>query len=123
MRDRRSVSRFVSSIESIKNGLGGSDDALSIMDQYDRCLVEMNAVDIADLVYLPLKLFREDPAVLARCRARYRWILVDEAQDMNPAQYGLLRALAGDGSPELFVIGDPDQAIYGFRGSDPQLRV
>lgn len=120
VRDRRSVSRFVSSIESIKNGLGGSDDALSIMDQYDRCLVEMNAVDIADLVYLPLKLFREDPAVLARCRARYRWILVDEAQDMNPAQYGLLRALAGDGSPELFVIGDPDQAIYGFRGSDPQ---
>ena len=118
--DRKSVSRFVSSIESIKNGIGGSDDAMRLMEQYDRCLEEMNAVDIGDLVYLPLTLFREDPALLGRYRDRYRWILVDEAQDMNPAQYGLLRALAGDGSPELFVIGDPDQAIYGFRGSDPQ---
>ncbi len=56
-------------------------------------------------------------AVLDEVRATYRWISVDEYQDVNLAQYRLLRLLSRDGA-NLCVIGDPDQAIYGFRGAD-----
>ena len=81
---------------------------------------------------LPIRLLEEHPDVLAATQARYRWISVDEYQDVNAAQYRLLRLLTatgsdnlprrhgehGDDSINLCVIGDPDQAIYGFRGAD-----
>ena len=76
-----------------------------------------NAMDFDDLLLHPLTLFAEQPATLARYRDRLRFLLVDEYQDTNRAQYLLLRALAGEGG-NLFVVGDDDQSIYGWRGAD-----
>ncbi|MEW6040996.1 MAG: UvrD-helicase domain-containing protein, partial [Elusimicrobiota bacterium] len=77
-----------------------------------------NAFDLDDLIYLPVQLFQKNSGILQEYRKQYQWVLVDEFQDINPVQYELLRLISGDGNPNLFVIGDPDQAIYGFRGSD-----
>ena len=74
-------------------------------------------MDFDGLIALPLAMLRQDPALAATLAARWRSISVDEYQDTDAAQYALLRLLAGDGSG-LAVIGDPDQAIYGFRGAD-----
>jgi len=76
-----------------------------------------NAMDFDDLLLHPLTLFAEQPAVLARYRERLRFLLVDEYQDTNRAQYLFLRALAGEGG-NVFVVGDDDQSIYGWRGAD-----
>ena len=75
------------------------------------------AMDFDDLLLHPLTLFAEQPAVLARYRERLRFLLVDEYQDTNRAQYLFLRALAGEGG-NVFVVGDDDQSIYGWRGAD-----
>ncbi|WP_067971211.1 UvrD-helicase domain-containing protein [Nocardiopsis trehalosi] len=84
---------------------------------YLRRLRELDLVDFADLVALPVRLLGADPELARRYRERWRWISVDEYQDVDEAQYALLRLLAGpDGN--LTAIGDPDQAIYGFRGAD-----
>ena len=90
---------------------------LAAFSAYEDALREAHAVDYDDLVGLPVRLFEEHPDVLAQVQARYRWISVDEYQDVNHAQYRLLRLLAAGGA-NLCVIGDPDQAIYGFRGAD-----
>jgi DNA helicase II / ATP-dependent DNA helicase PcrA len=76
-----------------------------------------NAVDFDDCITLPLELFRENPDRLADWRARGRHLFVDEYQDVNGAQVALLKLLAKD-ADSLMAIGDPDQAIYSFRGSD-----
>ncbi|HXF63508.1 MAG TPA: UvrD-helicase domain-containing protein [Caldilineaceae bacterium] len=89
--------------------------------RYQEALAAAHLLDFDDLLRLPVRLLESDPAALAAIRARYRWISVDEYQDVNLAQYRLLRLLAGDpahGGANLCVIGDPDQAIYGFRGAD-----
>jgi DNA helicase-2/ATP-dependent DNA helicase PcrA len=76
-----------------------------------------NAMDFDDLLLHPLRLFEEHPERLAAYRDRLRFLLVDEYQDTNRAQYLFLRALAG-GEGNLFVVGDDDQSIYGWRGAD-----
>ena len=81
-------------------------------------LATANAVDFDDLVRLPVQLLSEHADVAAALHARYQWLSVDEYQDVNPAQYQLLRALAAGGA-NVCVIGDPDQAIYSFRGASP----
>jgi DNA helicase II / ATP-dependent DNA helicase PcrA len=82
-----------------------------------RALKRANAMDFDDLLLHPLDLFRQHPARLEAYRHRFRFILVDEYQDTNRAQYELLRALAGP-QANLFVVGDDDQSIYGWRGAD-----
>jgi len=74
-------------------------------------------VDFSDLLLLPAILLSANTAICARCRSRWPHVLVDEYQDVNALQYRLLRLLAPPAG-DLFAIGDPDQAIYGFRGSD-----
>jgi len=76
-----------------------------------------NAMDFDDLLLHPLTLFAEHPEILARYRERFRFLLVDEYQDTNRAQYLLLKALAGE-TGNVFVVGDDDQSIYGWRGAD-----
>ncbi len=83
---------------------------------YQRLLGEAGLVDFGDQIHRTLGLLRERPAVLARLRERYRWILVDEFQDTNHAQLEMLKLLAGD-SASLTVVGDDDQAIYRWRGA------
>jgi DNA helicase-2/ATP-dependent DNA helicase PcrA len=76
-----------------------------------------NAMDFDDLMLHPLTLFREHPDVLARWQRRFAFLLVDEFQDTNKAQYELVRALARQHG-NLFAVGDDDQSIYGWRGAD-----
>jgi len=85
--------------------------------EFATLLASRGLVDFDGLITLPLAMLRQDPALAATLAARWRSISVDEYQDTDAAQYALLRLLAGDGSG-LAVIGDPDQAIYGFRGAD-----
>ena len=83
---------------------------------YQELLLSKNALDFGDLINYTLRLFRERPAILAKFREQFKYILVDEFQDTNWAQYELIKILA---SPKnnLMVVGDDDQAIYKFRGA------
>jgi uncharacterized protein (TIGR00375 family) len=88
---------------------------------YRRLLKEKVLLDFDDLVSGTVRLFTLRPEALAKYRRRFKYIFVDEYQDINLAQYMLIKLLAPSGSadaPGLWVIGDPNQAIYGFRGSD-----
>ena len=85
--------------------------------RYETRLRAAGAVDFDDLLVLPVQLWERHPEVLAAYRERWRYVLVDEYQDTNAAQYRLLRLLTG-GHRNLGVVGDPDQSIYGFRGAD-----
>ena len=83
---------------------------------YQRRLRESNAVDFDDIIALTVQLFRENPDVLEKYQNRCRYLLVDEYQDTNPAQYELIRLLA-EKHRNLCVVGDDDQSIYKFRGA------
>lgn len=83
---------------------------------YQELLAAEGKVDFGDQVTLTLKLFREHPLVLKRFRERFKYILVDEFQDTNYAQFELLKLLAGENG-NLTVVGDDDQSIYKFRGA------
>ncbi|MDO3378711.1 ATP-dependent helicase [Geoalkalibacter halelectricus] len=91
--------------------------AAAVYPRYQKALKAFNAVDFDDLIMLVARLLQEHPAVLEKYRARFRYILVDEYQDTNAAQYLLLKLLAG-GHHNLCVVGDDDQSIYGWRGAD-----
>ena len=93
--------------------------AARIYAQYERYLRACNAVDFDDLIALPVRLFAERPDIRERWQNRLRWLLVDEYQDTNAAQYALLRALAGPRA-NLTVVGDDDQSIYAWRGAQPE---
>jgi len=82
-----------------------------------KALLARDLVDLDGLIELPAGLLRDGPELAGRLRGRWPRISVDEYQDIDAAQYELLRLLAGNGSG-LTAIGDPDQAIYGFRGAD-----
>ncbi|NIA28942.1 MAG: UvrD-helicase domain-containing protein, partial [Actinobacteria bacterium] len=83
---------------------------------YEELLTELNAVDYDDLISLPLRILRNDPQTRRTILRRYPVIAVDEFQDINRAQYELFKILA-IAAQDVCVIGDPDQAIYGFRGA------
>ncbi|TLM66156.1 MAG: DNA helicase UvrD, partial [Actinobacteria bacterium] len=84
---------------------------------YQRRLVEANAMDFDDLLVNAVRLLERHPDVLEAYRQRFRYLLVDEYQDTNHAQYRLCMLLAG-GHRNLMVVGDDDQSIYGWRGAD-----
>lgn len=84
---------------------------------YQEGLKLYNAVDFDDLIVLPIKLFRENPDVLARYRERFKYIMVDEFQDTSHQQYELMHLLA---DKNVAVVGDDDQSIYSWRGADYQ---
>jgi DNA helicase-2/ATP-dependent DNA helicase PcrA len=85
--------------------------------QYQARLLRSNAVDFDDLLLHVARLLRENPEVREQLDDRYRYILVDEYQDTNLAQYAIVRALSIN-HPNLAVTGDPDQSIYGWRGAN-----
>ncbi len=85
---------------------------------YERFLRQQNAVDLEDLIAKTIDLLEAEADLAARYRRRFQWILIDEYQDINAAQYRLLKLLTDTAQPNLFAIGDPNQAIYGFRGAD-----
>lgn len=91
-----------------------------IYNAYQEFLSEQNKIDFDDMILRCLQLFKERPAVLQRYQAMFPYILADEFQDINKPQYELIRSLAMPRN-NLFVVGDDDQAIYGFRGSQPEI--
>ena len=98
------------------NGRGGK-----LYEAYQARLKALNAADFGDLLLECIRLFRENPPILAEYHRRFRYILVDEYQDTNVAQYLWLRLLAqtqpGE-RPNLCCVGDDDQSIYGWRGAE-----
>lgn len=94
-------------------------DILAYAKRYQDYLQQRQAVDLSAIIRQVLHLWQEEPAWLAKHRGRYDYWAVDELQDINASQYQFIRTL-GQGKTCL-AIGDPDQAIYGFRGSDVRL--
>ena len=98
-----------------------SDDisaaAAKVYGEYERTLRAYQAVDFDDLINLPVKLFAENEEVRQRWQTRLRYLLIDEYQDTNRAQYTLVRQLSGDRGA-FTAVGDDDQAIYAWRGAD-----
>ena len=84
---------------------------------YQRRLHASNAVDFDDLLMLTVQVFERFPEALERWRKAFRYVLVDEYQDTNHAQYRLLQLLGGEHG-NVCAVGDQDQSIYGFRGAD-----
>ncbi|MGQ9598502.1 MAG: ATP-dependent helicase [Anaerolineae bacterium] len=91
--------------------------ARRVYERYQALLTENGALDFDDLLMKTVQLFRQDAAVRDKYQRRYSFILVDEWQDTNMAQYELVKLLAGERA-NLFVVGDEDQSIYRFRGAD-----
>jgi DNA helicase-2/ATP-dependent DNA helicase PcrA len=130
----RDPKRFVprgihSQISNAKNQLVGPDEYMarvsSFYDQtvaevyqlYQRRLHGSNAVDFDDLLMLTVEVLERFPEAAAKWRKGFRYVLVDEYQDTNHAQYRLLQLLAAE-HKNVCAVGDPDQAIYAFRGAD-----
>ncbi len=90
--------------------------AQQIRPRYESALRACNAVDFDDLILLTLRLFEEQPDALEACRTKYRYVMVDEYQDTNAAQFKLVHALTST-HRNLCVVGDDDQSIYGWRGA------
>ena len=92
------------------------DVMLRVYAEYQARCERAGLVDFAELLLRAHELLRDNPALLAHYRHRFGQLLVDEFQDTNAIQYGFVRLLAGD-SGQVFVVGDDDQAIYGWRGA------
>ena len=88
-----------------------------IYEKYRDLLEMQNLIDFDDMLLLAWRIFTEHPDVLEKYRARYQYLLVDEYQDTNAAQFELIKLIAGE-KCNLCVVGDDDQSIYSWRGAD-----
>ena len=88
--------------------------------QYRDLQIAENKIDFEDMLLIVRNLFRKNREVLTHYRSIYKYILIDEYQDINDIQYDCVRMLAGDRA-NLWVCGDDDQSIYGFRGANPKI--
>ncbi|MDD5457626.1 MAG: UvrD-helicase domain-containing protein, partial [Candidatus Margulisbacteria bacterium] len=126
---KKETKKILKQIERFKQGIDEEIDpaTLAHCDSYNQALQNRNVFDLEDLICLPVKLFQMQPQILAQYQKQINCLLVDEFQDINEKQYELINLLIGktDTSVNSFrnvmIIGDPDQAIYGFRGSDARL--
>jgi DNA helicase II / ATP-dependent DNA helicase PcrA len=91
-----------------------------VLDAYDAGLRACGAYDFDDLLLLGYRLLTNNPKMADFYRRLYRFICIDEAQDLNEAQYALLCALCGDSYKNVMMVGDPKQSIYGFNTSSPE---
>jgi DNA helicase-2/ATP-dependent DNA helicase PcrA len=102
--------------QHLQDGQAATDLLLQVYAAYDALCRRAGLVDFAELLLRTHELLRDHPGLLAHYRQRFGQILVDEFQDTNAIQYAFVRLLAGD-SGKVFVVGDDDQAIYGWRGA------
>jgi DNA helicase-2/ATP-dependent DNA helicase PcrA len=91
-----------------------------IMKAYDDRLRAENKIDFDDMLTMTYELFRERPDLLKKWQEKFQYILIDEFQDINKAQYEVVRQLASPRN-NLFIVGDDDQSIYRFRGAKPEI--
>ncbi|HDS1103998.1 UvrD-helicase domain-containing protein [Stenotrophomonas maltophilia] len=94
-------------------------EAASVYERYQLRLTAFNAVDFDDLIRLPVQVLEENPEIAVAWRERIGYLLVDECQDTNDAQYRLLKQLAGE-KGNFTCVGDDDQSIYAWRGANPE---
>ncbi|HEY4523946.1 MAG TPA: UvrD-helicase domain-containing protein [Candidatus Paceibacterota bacterium] len=117
------ISRVKSELGDFKNKQTGHKDLdrhfSDLYEAYEKILLKNNAFDFDDLIEKPVRMFRIHPRMLQAYRDQYRYILVDEFQDINTAQYEFIRLL-GEKSGNVSVVGDDQQSIYSFRGSNPR---
>ena len=122
---KRLIRKFIKTLPDIKTAsvLGPPDEPfdrelVSLFEKYQRRLRDLGMLDLDDLEIEALRLFRDHSDIAQIYAETFPWIFVDEYQDTNPVQVELLKAIVHAGSATLCAIGDPDQAIYGFRGAD-----
>lgn len=89
-----------------------------IYSEYNQKLIDQNAMDFDDILFFAYRILTENPSVVHVYNSLYRYICIDEAQDLNFAQYQVIKALCGDGFNNVMMVGDANQSIYGFNGSD-----
>lgn len=106
----------MASFENQKGNWNSESDFSEVFALYQMRLKECHAVDFDDLLTLTVELLRDFPDLLAHYQNRWRYILVDEYQDTNQAQYEMMKLLAG-ARQNICVVGDPDQSIYSWRGA------
>lgn len=97
---------------------GWKEQSLLLYKSYNQLLREQNLVDFDDVLLLAYRILIENPAITRLYQNTYPYILVDEAQDLSFAQYHLIKALTGDTHKNVFMVGDPNQAIYSFAGAN-----
>ena len=129
--DDKLLDQVQSSISNWKNSLlepgqatgasnsTGEQGITMLYERYQRALKAYNAVDFDDLIMTPVMLFKQHPEILNKWQRRIRYLLVDEYQDTNLAQYELVRTLVNE-KQALTVVGDDDQSIYAWRGARPE---
>jgi uncharacterized protein (TIGR00375 family) len=112
--------RLLEEMGKVRCGRGEKDASPELIGRtaaYEAALEARNLLDFDDLLLKPLALLRARPDLAEGYRERFRWISIDEYQDIDALQYALIQILAPPGA-NLCAIGDPDQSIYGFRGAD-----
>lgn len=119
------VDTWLMSISNIKShpiSCAVIEDELTqhVLDAYEAGMRACNAYDFDDLLLLAYKLLVENPKLADLYRRLYKFVCIDEAQDMNEAQYAVICALCGDGYKNIMMVGDPRQSIYGFNTSSPE---
>jgi len=119
--DQKDLKKIKSEISEAKNALllpQEMDKKLANFYQlYQEKMLAYNALDFDDLLFLTTKLFQNHQEVLSYYQNRYTFLLIDEYQDTNEAQYLIAKMLAGE-RKNIFVVGDPDQSIYSWRGAN-----
>lgn len=91
-----------------------------LYQEYNRRLINQNAMDYDDILLYAYRILNERPATAGLYRRAYKYILIDEAQDLNFAQYQIIKTICGQEHRNVMMVGDPKQAIYGFNGSAPK---
>lgn len=122
---QKMLSGWLERISELKNSLllpslVEDEDERSLYELYDAELRASAALDYDDLLLLTYRLFEERPKIADFYRRQYKYICVDEAQDLNEAQYRLLVSLCGSEFKNVMMVGDPKQAIYVWNGADPK---
>ena len=116
--DKRAIKKLINNISLVKQGIEIAENIDEILQKYNGELQKINAFDLNDLIYVAVDILKANEKVRDKYKKQFKYILIDEYQDINAKQYELIYLLLPKNNPNLFVIGDPDQSIYGFRGSD-----
>ena len=122
---RKRIDKWLSSISYVKShpitcAVLEDDEVRRVLEAYEAGMRACNAYDFDDLLLLTYELLVENPKIGDIYRRLYKFICIDEAQDMNEAQYAVITALCSDTHQNLMMVGDPRQSIYGFNTSGPE---
>jgi DNA helicase-2/ATP-dependent DNA helicase PcrA len=122
---RKQIDRWLSAISCVKAhpitcAVVDDEETARVLDAYDAGMRACNAYDFDDLLLLSYRLLVDNPKIGDIYRRLYKFVCIDEAQDMNEAQYAVITALCGDAHKNVMMVGDPRQSIYGFNTSSPE---